>query len=456
MPTQVFVSADRLSGFVQGLARVPRFSLLIELPDRAGFVKDLDAIATWANAQFPLPKDAKVKPEAPLFRRIKNVEAGYEIALSPTYWPLPAGYRPSIIVGEKFAAFGTSPDVARKALREEGELGEALNRALATLPGNLTILSVSDTRNSAVPELLANVPSLIQWWGFMIQGVSVTQTASVTPARATATVDVPPPNDDAVAPAAAAVPDAIREPEATPAIQPDAVPDAVPAPAVARAPLVAPAPASGPAPARVVAPAPPIAPAPVFAPGPPSPIAPAPAVAPARVFVSAPPIAPAPAVAPTIGQAPALSPAPEIKPAPTVAPAPVAEPEITPAVPTTLASPLAAIPTLTFRLRLDPDEIPTPEEIRPYLFPATYAMSVDAQGFRITSRESFPSLEPGQPGAAGGLGGPPDLPAACARSPRRSGFRRTSRRSGRRSLLTRRRKATSRPRRPSTRTASLC
>ena len=381
VPTQVFVSSDRMSGFVQGLARVPRLSVLIELHDRAGFLKDLEAVATWANAQFPLPKDAKVKdgrPEAPLFRRLKNVEAGYEVALSPTYWPLPAGYRPSIVVGEKYMALGTSPDVARKALRREGELGDSLNRAIASLPTDLTILSVSDTRNSALPEVLANVPSLIQWWGFMIQGaegaspfgsVSISSSPAIQiPSGVTVSVPVPP---AAVALAPGQIITALPPPTAV-----------VPAPNVLPPPLFSPAPSAMPAPA--VAPPPSVPLTPIASLPPPTAAAPAPAVAPA------PSVAPAPAVAP----APIAGPAPNSVPAPAVAPAPVSEVVATAVTPATGNSLMAAIPAIKFRLRLDPEEIPTPEEIRPYLFAATYAMSVDSKGFRITTRESFPSLNP--------------------------------------------------------------
>ncbi len=77
-----------------------------------------------------------------------------------------------------------------------------------------------------------------------------------------------------------------------------------------------------------------------------------------------------------------------------VAPAPSArpvapddeKPDEEPAKPETL--------TLQLRLRLDPDEIPTPEEIRALLFPATYSLSSDAQGFKFATREAFPAWNP--------------------------------------------------------------
>ncbi len=402
VPTQVFISSDRLSFFAQGMARVPRFSLLVEVPDRARFLKDLDAIATWANAQFPIPKDPKAKegqPASPLFRRLKNGQEGYEVALSPTYWPLPAGYRPSIIVGDRYASIGTSPDVARLALKPDGELGASLDRALASLPGNLTVLTASDTRNSALPEILANVPSMIQWWGFMIQGISVTESVTVSPPRAASGVPVP---DEVVAsevgPRVSVAEPVPAEALASPAVGParPAVPVA-PDPAVAPSPVAAWPPQAGPIPPDVPAsaPLPPagVLPAPAFA------IVPAPAIAPGVSSVPA-PVFPAPAsvdppamedqaVRPVVGDSPTRLGPILVRVSPSaVRPAPA---QVAGEAP---ASPFAAIPALKFRLRLDPDEIPTPDELRPYLFAATYAMSVDDRGFKITSRESFPSLNP--------------------------------------------------------------
>ncbi len=176
VPTRVLVSTNPFDSVVRGMARVPRLSLLVEIKDRAGLIGDLEALAKWVNEQFPIPKDPKAgdKPAPKLVRPLKNVKGGYEIALSPTYWPLPAGYRPTIVVGEKYLSLGTTPDVARQALKTDGELDGPMTRALASLPSDLTLVSVTDTRNSALPEILANVPSLIQWWGFMIQSVGVT------------------------------------------------------------------------------------------------------------------------------------------------------------------------------------------------------------------------------------------------------------------------------------------
>lgn len=45
-------------------------------------------------------------------------------------------------------------------------------------------------------------------------------------------------------------------------------------------------------------------------------------------------------------------------------------------------------------LELDPDKIPTPEELRPFLFPSLFTLTVDDQAVEYTTREAFPTLNP--------------------------------------------------------------
>jgi hypothetical protein len=391
VPTRVLVSTNPFDSMVRGMARVPRVSVLVEIKDRARLIEDVDALAKWVNDQFPIPKDPKAKGDKPapkLVRKLKNVEGGYEIALSPTYWPLPAGYRPSIVIGEHFASFGTTPDVARQALRSDGELDGPMTRALASLPSDMALVSVTDTRNSALPEILANVPSLIQWWGFMFQAETLTipmnaRTAGIPIGSTVRVEEVIPastrPRDSVdfvrVGPAAA-------EPAGVP---PAALPVNVP-PAVALAPFPAPA-------TPAVAPAAPV----------PAPVAPAdvpPAVAP--VLATA-PLAPAvvapPAMAPQFVHAPLSVVLRPVLPrnarvSVEVAPTKPAGADEDDPEPKKKEEDAASSKLFPFRLRLDPEEIPTPEEIRPLLFPATYSLSSDAQGFRFTSREPFPAWNP--------------------------------------------------------------
>ncbi len=48
----------------------------------------------------------------------------------------------------------------------------------------------------------------------------------------------------------------------------------------------------------------------------------------------------------------------------------------------------------TRKLAMDPELIPEPESLRPFLFPSVHAMAVDDRGIRFISREAFPFCNP--------------------------------------------------------------
>src|SRR5262249_39588646 len=84
--------------------------------------------------------------------------------------PFPAGLRPTLLVGRKELVFGSSPATARRArdLSERSEPGglspdDPLAPALEQLPDRLTFLSVSDTRESMLPDLIAGLPNLAEF-----------------------------------------------------------------------------------------------------------------------------------------------------------------------------------------------------------------------------------------------------------------------------------------------------
>jgi prepilin-type processing-associated H-X9-DG protein len=47
-----------------------------------------------------------------------------------------------------------------------------------------------------------------------------------------------------------------------------------------------------------------------------------------------------------------------------------------------------------FQLNVDPERTPSPDDLRPFLFPAMFALTADDGGFEFVSRESFPALNP--------------------------------------------------------------
>src|SRR5205085_10489867 len=42
----------------------------------------------------------------------------------------------------------------------------------------------------------------------------------------------------------------------------------------------------------------------------------------------------------------------------------------------------------------DPELVPEPDSLRPFLFPSVSALAVDDQGIRFLSREAFPTINP--------------------------------------------------------------
>ncbi len=70
-----------------------------------------------------------------------------------------------------------------------------------------------------------------------------------------------------------------------------------------------------------------------------------------------------------------------------------------------------------FGLNVDPDTIPEPDELRPFLFPSMLALEVDEQGFQFVARGILSQL---QPRGAGSLGGGPAAaggPVGAVRGP---------------------------------------
>ncbi len=45
-------------------------------------------------------------------------------------------------------------------------------------------------------------------------------------------------------------------------------------------------------------------------------------------------------------------------------------------------------------IAIDPDLIPEPDALRPFLFPSVTVLSVDDQGIRFISRKAFPTINP--------------------------------------------------------------
>lgn len=249
VPTRINAPTNPFAGFLQGLVRVPRTTLLVELKDPAAFGETLDALVPELNKdldvvsqqlvlggpfdvvspsgmttemmKMPVPMDAIPHPvfepppatdapadepgkpapepraglerprrtlarslsgalplastllqgpdaqETPVARLVKldGRRTGYVLRVPPSVSPLPAGIRPTVLVGERYLAIGTTPEAASAALDFEGEpggppKGDPVGDALTGLPDRMTFLHVSDTRETMLPEFLANLPNL--------------------------------------------------------------------------------------------------------------------------------------------------------------------------------------------------------------------------------------------------------------------------------------------------------
>ncbi len=162
VPTRINAPTNPIVGFARGMFHVPRASLAIQVDDPEAFAKVLDDLVKWANRAFrenPQTSGAE-------FNRLEGDRRGYVLSIPPSVLFLPAGASPTILVGAKSVVIGSTPDVARQAVELEARGGQApddrLARATERLPANMTFLTVGDTRESLLPDVLANLPGLVQ------------------------------------------------------------------------------------------------------------------------------------------------------------------------------------------------------------------------------------------------------------------------------------------------------
>jgi prepilin-type processing-associated H-X9-DG protein len=166
IPVRGNLPSNPISGVASALLRVPKTVTLVELRDPEGFAPVLDALVIKANDAIRTAIGGdRERSKAFGFTPLKGDAKGWVLVLPPSVAPMAAGARPTFLLGKKYLVIGTTPDVARKALALEGKphgLGDGpLAKAVAKLPGNLTFAGVSDTRESLLPEIIANLPALL-------------------------------------------------------------------------------------------------------------------------------------------------------------------------------------------------------------------------------------------------------------------------------------------------------
>ncbi|MGO8902974.1 MAG: DUF1559 domain-containing protein, partial [Isosphaeraceae bacterium] len=151
----------------------PDFVLVAELKDARDFTAKLDRLIEFANRELktagalvrPQPgQSSRPGTEFAEFRRLKAPEQGYVLAVPPAVLPTPAGLRPTVIVepGRGVLVLAGSPAAARRA-----RTALVLNGppAKPVWGRDALVFSRTDPRDS-LPELLVNLPSLVQFIGF--------------------------------------------------------------------------------------------------------------------------------------------------------------------------------------------------------------------------------------------------------------------------------------------------
>ncbi len=175
VPSKINAPTNALQGLAQGLVHVPKSSIAIQVDDVDGFAPILNNLIERFNVSQK-PVADRPGGEAPAeFQPLKGIKHGYVLSVSPSVLPLPAGMRPTVVLGKASLIIASTPAAAREALAQEGKpgglpKGDALEEALSHVPSKVTVLSVTDTKNSMLPEVVANLPGLVQLIGSSASG----------------------------------------------------------------------------------------------------------------------------------------------------------------------------------------------------------------------------------------------------------------------------------------------
>jgi prepilin-type processing-associated H-X9-DG protein len=151
----------------------PDFGLVAEVKDARGFVESLDRLMQVANRELraagamvpPQPgRPSRPGTEFAEFRRLKAPERGYVLSVPPSALPTPAAFRPTVAIDLErgLVALAASPATARLALSSLVLKGPG-----ATEGRDAVLVSQSDP-SGMLPELLTNLPSIVQFIGLAV------------------------------------------------------------------------------------------------------------------------------------------------------------------------------------------------------------------------------------------------------------------------------------------------
>jgi len=169
VPTKVNAPSHILEGLAQGVFRVPKMAILIEVKDREAMARALERLVESGNQTLRTLRGQPGRISVGEIQRLKSQDAGYVLSLNSPEIAMATRIRPTLLLGRKTLVIASSPAMAIEARdRNEGSLpvglpaGDPLTRPLESLPSGLTVLSVDDTRQSILPELVAGLPGLAE------------------------------------------------------------------------------------------------------------------------------------------------------------------------------------------------------------------------------------------------------------------------------------------------------
>ncbi len=167
LPTKRNAPTNIIDGLAQGYLIVPKAAVLIDVKDREAVARALNTLAARANDALESFVRERGGASIAAIHRLKGPQVGFTLSLGSLGLALPAGMQVTFLLGKSSLVVASSPAVARRALDvAENQpaggppAGDPLARVLESLPNGLTFLSVEDTAQSLLPEVLASLPGL--------------------------------------------------------------------------------------------------------------------------------------------------------------------------------------------------------------------------------------------------------------------------------------------------------
>jgi prepilin-type processing-associated H-X9-DG protein len=165
VPQTMPVPSNPLLGLADWMFHPPKLTAVFEVRKSQEFRGNVAELMTAINDQL---RNMRLGGQAPPpeFRKLDE-GTGYVLNMPPEILPLPAGLRPTLLIGDQYAAVAISPEDAKAAL--QGQPHDQTLALLKDLGDDLVFLQVSDPRRMT-PELIANLPFLLQLLGRMDDG----------------------------------------------------------------------------------------------------------------------------------------------------------------------------------------------------------------------------------------------------------------------------------------------